>query len=325
MEVALCDYGARVVSIMVPDKSGKLVDVALGFDHIDGYIGAVEPYYGVTVGRFANRLSRGRFSVDGETYQVIPNNGINALHGGANGFHTQVWDRRIYDGSEIHFHHVSPDGAEGFPGNLRVSVVYSLTDNNVLKVSYRAYTDKPTILNLTNHTFFNLNGEGGATVENHYLQLFAHYYLPVDPYQIPTGEMRAVDDTPFNFRKMRDLGEVLFDKYPQIQACGGIDHTFIVNKKEGELFRAAKLFSPRTGILLEVSTTEPGVQVYTGNALSGKDKGKSGQAYKKHAAVCLETQKFPDSPNQAGFSDCILRPEECFTSETTYAFSILKG
>lgn len=323
MKVAVSDYGARIVSILVPDSKGEIVDVVLGFNTIDDYLSAIEPYYGVTIGRFANRIANGRFKLDDQEFHVKPNNGPNTLHGGHEGFHNRVWDRRVNDTQNAEFYLVSPDGEGGFPGSLTVVVNYSLTDKNELIIKYRVQTDKPTILNLTNHSFFNLNGEGNGSILNHEIQLNADYFLPVDKHQIPTGEFQAVEGTPFDFRKMKTIQENIALPDPQLEAAEGFDHNFVL-KKSTMNTAAAKAFSPLTGIQLEVFTTEPGVQFYTGNFLKGTDKGKKGKPYQEQSAFCLETQKFPDSPNQPNFPSCVLQPDEVYLSETRYRFSVRK-
>lgn len=323
MKVAVSDYGARIVSVLVPGNNGEMVDVVLGFNNIDGYLSATETYHGVTVGRFANRIANGTFKLEDKNYYIKPNNGPNALHGGVGGFDKKVWDRRVNDSQKVEFYLVSPDGEEGFPGNLTVTVTYSISENNELIINYRAHTDKATVLNLTNHAFFNLNGEGGESVINHKIKLDASHYLPVDQFQIPTGEPQAVEGTPFDFQQLKSLGEALDLSNQQIKEAGGFDHNFILKPStNGKV--SARVISPITGIQLEVITLEPGMQFYTGNFLNGDDIGKQGNAYKKHDAFCLETQKFPDSPNQPTFPSCILYPGEVFTSETRYRFSVQK-
>jgi aldose 1-epimerase len=323
MKVAVSDYGARIVSILVPDNKGRIIDVVLGFNNIDDYLSATETYHGVTVGRFANRIANGTFKLEDKVYHIKPNNGPNALHGGERGFDKTVWDRRVNDSQKVEFYLVSPDGEEGFPGNLTVAVTYSISENNELIIKYRAHTDKTTVLNLTNHAFFNLNGEGEESIINHKIKLNADHYLPVDTYQIPTGELQTVEGTPFDFRELKSLSEALDLSNQQIKDAEGFDHNFILKKStNGKI--AAKVISPLTGIQLEVLTSEPGIQLYTGNFLNGTDIGKKGKAYKKHDAFCLETQKFPDSPNQPSFPTCILHPGEVFTSETRYRFSVQK-
>ncbi len=323
MTVAVSDYGARIVSILVPDRDGEILDVVLGFNNIEGYLTAVEPYYGVTIGRFANRIANGTFKLNDQTFKIKPNNGPNTLHGGECGFHNKVWDRRVNDCQKAEFYLVSPDGEGGFPGNLNVVVCYSITDHNELKIKYTVRTDKTTVLNLTNHAFFNLNGEGSVAITNHEIQLNADSYLPVDEHQIPTGEIQPVEGTSFDFRESKFIKESLDLSNNQIGAAGGFDHNFVLKDLSKDAF-AAKVISPLTGIQLEVFTTEPGLQFYTGNALTGKDIGKKGKAYQKHSAFCLETQKFPDTPNQPNFPSCLIRPGEVYISETRYRFSVTK-
>ncbi|SEK40474.1 aldose epimerase family protein [Parapedobacter koreensis] len=324
--VALSDFGARIVSLLVPDKYGTPTDVVLGFSHIQDYLTADEQYHGVTVGRFANRIANGRFTIDGETFYIEPNNGPNALHGGAAGFHKRVWDRRVVYKEKADFYYVAADGEEGFPGKLSVMVKYRLTDNNELVITYRAQTDKPTVINLTNHAYFNLNGEGNGDVLNHRLQIQATNYLPVDEFQIPAGVPAPVEDTPFDFRTPKLIGQDI--RYADDQLAkgnGGYDHNYILDTEVlAKKLPVATAVSPTTGISLDVLTTEPGLQFYTGNFLSGKDVGKRGQPYGKHGAFCLETQHFPDSPNQPDFPTTLLMPGEVFQSETIYRFSIVK-
>lgn len=326
MAVALSDYGARIVSLVVPDKHGNPTDVVLGFDSIKGYLAADEQYHGVTVGRFANRIANGRFTIDGETFYIEPNNGANALHGGANGFHSRIWDRRIVYKEKADFYYVAADGEEGFPGKLSVMVKYRLTDNNELIISYRAQTDKPTVINLTNHAYFNLNGEGNGDIHNHILQIQAANYLPVDEHQIPTGVPAPVENTPFDFRTPKLIGQDIMQPDDQlIKGNGGYDHNYILDTEALAKKRpVATVRSPVTGINLEVLTTEPGLQFYTGNFLTGKDKGKRGNPYEKHGAFCLETQHFPDSPNQLDFPTTLLLPGHVFESQTIYRFSVVK-
>jgi len=324
MAVAFSDFGARIVSLLVPNKYGDATDVVLGFDSMQAYSQANEPYHGVTVGRFANRIAGGRFTIGNETYQIQPNNGPNALHGGASGFHSRLWDRRVVANEEVDFYYVSADGEEGFPGKLSVMVKYRLTDDNELAISYRAETDKPTIINLTNHAFFNLNGEGNGDVLDHILQINANQYLPVDDHQIPTGMLEYVENTPFDFRKPKTIGQDIHEPDNQLtKGNGGYDHNYILNPAIGQaLTLAATISSPLTGIRLDVLTTEPGLQLYTGNFLNGSDVGKQGKPYQKYGAFCLETQHFPDSPNHPDFPSTLLSPGQVFQSETIYRFSL---
>lgn len=324
MKVGVTDYGARIVSIIVPNKEGVGTDVVLGFNSISNYLNATESFHGTTVGRFANRIAKGKFELEGIKYAIAPNNGVNALHGGENGFDKKVWDRRVNEGeNRVEFYLVSPDGDAGFPGNLTVSVSYCLTEENELVIKYRAETDAPTVLNLTNHAFFNLNGEGGENISNHEIKINADSFLPVDESQIPTGEIKAVENTDFDFRSLRLLSDVLESNDSQIVHAKGVDHNFVLNEEsKGE--PAAQAFSKKTGIHLKVYTSEPGLQLYTGNSLNGKDKGKSGKIYHQYDGFCFETQKFPDSPNQPDFPSCVLKPGEVFKSETRLRFSVRK-
>jgi len=325
MEVALSDYGARIVSIIVPDKNGKKVDVVLGFNTIEKYLNANEIYHGVTVGRFANRIAGGKFKIDDKSYQIAPNNGPNALHGGKLGFHNRIWSRRVNDMSQAEFYLVSPDGESGFPGNLTVSVQYILTEENELAICYRAHSDKSTIINLTNHAYFNLNGEGNGPVYNHQICIDADHYLPVDSTQIPTGEKKECKGGAFDFTTPKRLIDQLAIPDDQTKDAGGYDHNFILNNKEYQLKKPVAIaVSPLTGIALEVYTDQPGIQFYTGNALQGNDTGKSGELYGKHSAFCLETQGFPDAPNHPDFPSCLLIAGEEFKSDTYYRFKVNK-
>lgn len=325
MAVALSDYGARIVGLTVPDKFGKPTDVVLGFATIQGYLDAGEPYHGVTVGRFANRIANGRFTIGNETFNIQPNNGPNALHGGAGGFHTRVWDRRVVYREKADFYYVAADGEEGFPGRLSVMVKYRLTDDNELVIRYRAETDKSTVINLTNHAFFNLNGEGNGDVLDHVLSIAADEYLPCDEYQIPTGDLVGVAGTPFDFTSPKPIGKDINQNDAQLRIGHGYDHNYVIRPATVAAGASiATVISPLTGIRMDVHTTEPGVQLYTGNFLTGKDVGKQGNPYSKHGAFCLETQHFPDSPNQPDFPSTLLEPGQVFRSETKYRFSVIK-
>lgn len=325
MAVALSDYGARIVGVVVPDKAGKPTDVVLGFDSIQGYLAADEIYHGVTVGRFANRIANGHFTIEGKTFSIKPNNGPNALHGGGGGFHSRVWDLRVVYREKADFYYVAADGEEGFPGKLAVMVKYRLTDENELVITYRAETDKSTVINLTNHAFFNLNGEGNGDVLDHLLSIAADKYLPCNEYQIPTGEFAHVAGTPFDFTTIKPIGRDIKQPDEQLRIGHGYDHNYILRPEAVTTGASiATVISPLTGIRMDVHTTEPGVQLYTGNFLTGKDLGKSGKPYDKHHAFCLETQHFPDSPNQPEFPSTLLQPGKVFQSETRYRFSVTK-
>ncbi|WP_134088965.1 aldose epimerase family protein [Olivibacter sp. XZL3] len=326
MQVALTNYGARIVSLIVPDKDGNLVDVVLGFNTISDYLQADEPYHGATIGRYANRISRGAFALDGHEYHVAPNNGPNALHGGNQGFHTKIWDRRLNNPNQVTFYYTSPDGEEGFPGQLTVSVDYILTDNNELQISYRAKSDKDTIINLTNHAYFNLNGEGTGTIVDHVVELAADAFLPIDAVQIPLGEVRSVIGTPFDFREPKRISADIAKEDEQLKRGGyGYDHTFVLTKNNADKNPVvASAYAEKSGIKLQLLTTEPGIQFYTGNALTGKDIGKTGNHYSRQDAFCFETQHFPDAPNQPQFPSTLLKAEQAFQSQTIYRFNVLK-
>lgn len=322
MQVAFTDYGARIVSILVPDNTGELRDVVLGFNSIQGYLEADEKYHGTTVGRFANRIANGSFNIDGQQFALEKNNGNNSLHGGPNGFHNQVWDRQVSFKKKVDFYYTSADGEEGFPGNLKVYVSYELTEENEIIITYKAETDRKTVVNLTNHSYFNLNGEGQDDILNHVLEIASSQYIAIDENQIPLEELANVEGTAFDFRTPKAIGKDINNMDKQLEFGNGYDHSYAL---DGDLQkRAAKAVSPKSGIVLEVFTSEPGVQLYTGNFLSGKDTGKTGQPYGKNTAFCLETQHYPDSPNRADFPSVLLDANEVFTSTTIYKFSIEK-
>jgi len=320
MQVALTDYGARIVSVLVPQKSGKLADVALGFADIQSYLQPDEQCHGATVGRFANRIAGGTFRLDGNAYTLTQNNGRNCLHGGPDGFHRKIWDSRVLSEQKVEFHLVSPDGEAGFPGRLEVAVSYELTEDNRIAIRYEAETDRKTPINLTNHTYFNLNGEGRGDILGHTLHLPADRYLPVDENLIPTGLEAPVENTAFDFRMPKKIGAAIHSTEHQIRIGNGFDHTF-VNSQPLSL-PAATVLSEASGIRLDVFTTEPGLQFYTGNFLNGNHTGKSGNRYLPRAGFCLETQHYPDSPNQPQFPSTVLSPGEIFRSETVYQLKV---
>jgi aldose 1-epimerase len=312
-------YGATLTELWVPDKSGKNADVVLGFDNLAGYL-TDHPYFGATVGRYANRIAKGQFQLDGRTYSLFINNGPNSLHGGKTGFNRKVWKAEpvgLAHGSAVKLTYVSEDGEEGYPGTLTVHVTYELSDENALKISYSASTDKPTVLNLTNHSYFNLSGAGSGDVLKDVLQLDADRYTPVDSTLIPTGELKSVEGTPFDFRKATAIGE----RYAQVPGTGGYDHNFVLNGEAGTLRKSGELYDPVSGRQMELWTTEPGVQIYMAIGLNGSIKGIGG-AYQKFGALCLETQHFPDSPNHPNFPSAVVRPGNAFQSETIYKFSV---
>jgi len=321
VEVSVINYGGKIVSWLVPDRNGKWVDVVLGKGSIDDYLNDQEPYFGAICGRTANRIANGKFFLDGCEYQLAVNNGPNNLHGGIKGFNSVVWDARQLDERTLELTYLSKDGEEGFPGNLHVTVVYHLTDDNALEISYEATTDKATIINLTNHSYFNLSGEGDSCINDHQLQINADYYLPTNDVAIPLGRPEEVEDTPFDFRSEHAIGERIEEEFTQLIYGNGYDHNFNLNRSEEGLVFCAKAVSPKTGIAMEVFTTEPGVQLYTGNYLDGSFAGKNGHRYPKRSAFCLETQHFPDSIHNFDFPTVILKPEEVFRSKTVFKFS----
>jgi len=329
MRVRVLEHGCTIVGVEVPDREGRLADVALGFSDASEYRRR-HPYFGCVVGRYGNRIAGGRFSLDGRAYQLATNNapgGIPChLHGGEVGFDQRFWgvERRQNAGAgEIRLHRVSLDGEEGYPGNLEVSVLYRLTEQNALEIEYEAKTDAATPVNLTNHSYFNLHGEGsGENVLNHELTLHASRFLPTDASQIPTGELRPVEGTPFDFRQPRAVGERINEADEQLLGACGYDQNWVLDAGDGALVLAAEVYEPTSGRVMEVLTTEPGVQFYTGNLLDGSCLGKSGRPYSRHGGLCLETQHFPDSPNRPEFPDTILRPGGVYRSKTVYRFGV---
>lgn len=320
-ELAITNYGAKIVSLMVPDRHGKLVDVVTGHATLEDYLHSEEPYFGAVCGRYANRIAKGKFTLDGVTYELPVNNGPNSLHGGIEGFNAKVWDIEYKDDHSVQLRYVSADGEEGFPGTLETTVTYSLTDDNEVMILYQAVTDKPTVLNLTNHTYFNLSGAGDPYIGDHVLTINADYYLPTDNTAIPYGPTEKVEGTPMDFRRPCEVGLRINDTFEQLVFGKGYDHTYVLNKTADELSFCARCQSPKTGIVLEVYTTQPGVQLYTGNWMTGGFEGKPGQRYPERAALCLETQHFPDSPNQPGYPTTVLRPAQRFESSTYFKFS----
>jgi aldose 1-epimerase len=324
IEVQVMNYGGYVLSVKVPDRTGKAADVVLGFDDPVGYYAANHakgnPFFGPIVGRYANRVAHAKFSLDGKEYTLTKNDGDNTLHGGPNGFHNQLWTGHIIpDGVELKY--LSKDGEEGYPGNLSVTVKYTLKGNE-LKIDYSATTDKDTVLNLTNHSYFNLAGQGNGTILGDELKLNASRFTPVDSGLIPTGELKPVAGTPFDFTKPHTVGERINANDEQLRlGHNGYDHNFVIDGGGKELKEAAEVYDPASGRVLTVLTTQPGVQFYTANFLDGSIKGKGGIAYPRNAALCLETQHFPDSPNQPDFPTTVLKPGSEFHSTTMYRFS----
>lgn len=323
-EATVINYGGKIVSLSVPGKNGKLTDVVLGHNNLTEYLNSEEPYFGAVCGRTGNRIAKGQFTLDGVTYKLAINNGPNNLHGGLKGFNAVVWDAKQINNQTLELKYLAKDGEEGFPGNLNVKMIYTLTDNNEFSIDYEATTDKATILNLTNHSYFNLSGEGDPSINDHILVMHASNYLPTDDTAIPYGKPEAVKGTPFDFTTPHAIGERIEADFEQLHFGKGYDHTMILDKKEGECALAVECYSPKTGILMNISTSEPGVQIYTGNWMTGNFEGKHGHRYPMRAAVCFETQHFPDSVNRPEYPSVILRPGETFKSKTIHAFSVKK-
>jgi aldose 1-epimerase len=324
VEVHITNYGARITSLLTKDRDGKVADIVLGYNSVEGYVneGATKTYFGSIVGRYGNRIHGGKFSIDGHTYQIPLNNGANALHGGPNGFSDKLWTaKEIPNGVEMSV--VSPDGDMGFPGTLTLHVRYTLV-GDALHINYAATSDKPTVTNITNHSYFNLSGEGSGTILGTEMMINADEYTPVDSGLIPSGGPKPVAGTPFDFTKPTVIGARVNTPNDQLKLGGGYDHNWILRGKNGELKLAAKAYDPKSGRVLTVSTTEPGVQFYGGNSLTGAFKGKSGATYSKNTGFCLETQHYPDSPNQPAFPTTELKPGQTMHSETIFAFSVQK-
>lgn len=325
MEVEITNFGGTIVSIKVPDKSGKLTDVVLGYDDVAGYESGTA-YFGGTIGRYGNRIGGAKFALDGHTYSLPANDGPNTLHGGIRGFNKQVWTAKDVSGAAgkaLELTYLSKDGEEGFPGNLSAKVVFTLTDANSLKIDYSATTDKDTVVNLTNHSYFNLSGEGEGDILGDELRIPASKFTPVDSTLIPTGELRSVAGTPFDFNRATRIGERINQDDQQLKFGKGYDHNWVLNAGiTASLHFAAEAHDPKSGRVLRVLTTEPGLQFYTGNFLDGTIHGKGGKAYNYRSAFCLETQHFPDSPNHANFPSTELKPGQKYHSTTVFEFSM---
>ncbi|MGK6351939.1 aldose epimerase family protein [Parapedobacter sp. DT-150] len=316
---AVTNYGARVVSLHVPDKNGDLVDVVLGYQDLAAYRQPGEGFYGAVVGRYGNRVAKGQFSLDGQSYQLELNDGPNTLHGGTNGFFGKVWEVKHVTDSSVELQYVSPDGDAGYPGKLDATVVYTLTSDNGLDIAYHATTDKTTVVNLTNHAYFNLSGEGDSTILDHLLTIRADGYTPVDETLIPTGEITPVDNTPFDFRQPTAIGARIDTADAQLVLGKGYDHNFVLKKDIG-LQLVATVESPKTGIVMDILTEEPGLQFYSGNFMNNVQHAKGGKTYGYRSAFCLETQHFPDSPNQPDFPSTVLEPKAEYSTRTVYKF-----
>jgi aldose 1-epimerase len=326
LRMTIIPLGGKIVSLEVPDKNGNLGDVVLGYDSVDQYIKG-NPYFGAMIGRFGNRIAKGKFSLEGKEYQLPINNGVNALHGGPKGFHNVMWKLNPVtkpEGEAMEMTYVSVDGEEGYPGNLNVKVTYTLSDKNEVIIDYEATTDKPTVVNLTHHSFFNLTGEGDKEILSHELMIAADRFCPVDSGLIPTGELKAVKGLPFDFTKPHIIGERINNEHEQLKYGKGYDHNWVLNKKDNSLTLAAKVIEPTSGRVMEVWTTEPGLQFYSGNFLNGSEKGKKGSTYPLRSGFCLEAQHFPDSPNKKDFPSVVLKPGETYTQRTIYKFDVVK-
>lgn len=325
IKAAFTNYGGRLIGLWVADKNGKQTDVVVGMNSAKGFKTSTEPYFGATIGRVGNRIGKGKFTLEGKQYQVPLNNGKNALHGGIKGFQNVVWNAEKTDEKTLAFTYVSPDGEQGFPGNLSVKVTYTLTDDNSVKMEYEATTDKTTIVNLTNHAFFNLNGEGSGTILNHELQIYANEFTPVDEGLIPSGELKPVKNTVFDFTSKHTIGERIETKDEQLTFGKGYDHNYALNvtKKNG-LNHAATISGDKSGITLDIYTQEPGLQFYSGNFMQSKNTFKSGAKDDFRTAFALETQHFPDAINQPKFAPIVLKPGEKYHTVSYYQFSVKK-
>jgi aldose 1-epimerase len=329
VEIRTIPYGAIIVSVRVPDRKGTLDDVVLGFDTLDGYLGN-HPHFGTVVGRYGNRIAKGRFTIDGKMFQLATNNGPNHLHGGVKGFDKLLWHAEPLErvgNVGVAYTLTSPDGDEGYPGTVKARVTYPLRPSNELAIDYEASTDKATPINLTQHSYFNLAGDGGGDILGHELAIDADRFTPVDEGLIPTGELARVEGTPFDFRKSTPIGARINNDDTQLRYGKGYDHNWVLNRADPQgagLAHAARLVDPKTGRTLDVSTTQPGVQFYTGNFLDGTIRGKSGHVYRRRHGLCLETQHFPDSPNHPSFPSTIVRPGDRYRSQTIFAFGVTK-
>lgn len=327
VEAAFTNFGQRLVSLYVPDKNGNFEDVVLGYATLDEFVNGPKSYFGSVIGRYGNRIARGSFSIDDTTYNLVKNDYENHLHGGTIGFESVVWNVDDVTTNSIEFSRLSPDMEEGYPGNLMVKVSYVLTDDNELKINYNAETDKATVVNLTHHSFFNLKGEGQGDINDHVLMINADGYTPVDSGLIPTGKIKKVAGTPFDFTTPKAIGNDLNSDFGQLKIGNGYDHNFVLNEtpiNEDGLVLCAKVSEPKSGRTMEVYTDEPGVQFYGGNFMTGETIGKSGKAYAFRGSFCLETQHFPNSPNQPEFPSTLLKPGEIYSSNCVYKFGVVQ-
>ena len=325
MEAAITNYGGRLVSLIVPDKNGKMTDVVAGFNSVQGYENSTEPYFGATIGRYGNRIAKGRFTLDGKKYQLSINNGVNTLHGGKKGFQDRVWDADKLNDSTLQLTYLSKDMEEGFPGNLNVKVTYSLTGDNGFKAEYEATTDKETVVNLTNHAFFNLNGEGSGTILNHTVQIYADKYTPIDSGFIPLGPIATVKGTPFDFTKQTTIGARIDENNIQLKNAKGYDDNFVLNgTKVNGLNHAATVTGDKSGIVMNIYTQEPGLQFYSGNFMFGKNTFSNDSKDDFRTAFAMETQHYPDSPNEPSYPSTVLKPGEVYKTYSIFDFSTIK-
>lgn len=321
VEACITNYGGRLVTLMVPDKNGKMTDVVLGYDNINQYV-TTDGNYGALIGRYGNRIALGKFTLNETEYTLPQNNNGHCLHGGPEGYHTRVWDAKQLNDQAVELTYLSTDGEAGFPGNINIKVTYSLTDDNAIDIAYEATTDQPTVINLTNHSYFNLSGTPGSILDNT-IMINADTYTPVDDALIPTGELPSVEGTPMDLRQPIVIGDHIDDDFDQLVKGKGYDHNWVLNSKGDINVLAAKAVSPKTGIALEVYTNEPGVQFYSGNFMT-EDKGKFGATYNHRGALCLETQHYPDSPNQPNFPTTTVNPGETYKSRCIYKLTVQK-
>ena len=324
LEAVFTNYGQRLIALYAPDKNDNFEDIVLGFSSIQDYVSANEKYFGATIGRYGNRIHKGKFVLNGTEYQLATNNGDNHLHGGERGFESVVWNTEKMSDTEIEFSRISPDMEEGYPGNLEVITNYKLTEDNKLVISYRATTDQPTIINLTHHSFFNLKGHGNGVINDHILQINADYFTPVNEGLIPLGTIVSVENTPFDFRVPKAIGQDIHTEDQQLIFGKGYDHNFVIHQaKDEDTQKVAHVLEPKSGRTLTVYSNEPGLQFYGGNFLDGTDIGKQNKTYNNRAAFCLETQHFPDSPNHSQFPSTVLQPDEVYTSTCIYEFGTI--
>jgi aldose 1-epimerase len=324
LEARICTYGGAVVSLKTPDRAGKMDDIVLGFDALEGYLNPAVPYFGALIGRYGNRIGHAKFTLEGKEYKLPANDGANTLHGGPKGFDKVVWTPRMLPDGGLELIYSSKDNEQGFPGTLKATVQYHLTAANELKIEYSATTDKPTVVNLTNHSYFNLKGAGNGTILDHVVTVKASKFTPVDSGLIPTGELKPVAGTPFDFTKPTAIGARIGQNDEQLKLGRGYDHNFVLDRTGAGMSLAAHVEEPTTGRVMDVETTEPGLQFYTGNFLDGTLKGKGGHMYQQRFAFCMETQHYPDSPNKPSFPTTELKPGQTYKTTTLYRFSVKK-